>query len=181
MNLPSPQTVTEGGGQIASIARTFGVDWPHLIAQTISFGIVCIVLYVFAYKPILRMLETRRQQIATGLANAEKIAAELARIEAERLTVLARADAEARRLIEEARAAAVRVAAEETQKATVAAERILARAREAAERDRASLLDAARRQVGRLVVQTAAAVTGKILTAEDQQRLASESTSLLAE
>ena len=181
MPLPSPQTVAEGGGQIASIARTFGVDWPHLIAQTISFGIVCIVLYVLAYKPILRMLEARRQQIASGLANAEKIAAELARIDAERRTVLARADAEGRQLIEEARAAAARVEAEETQKAMAVAERILARAREAAERDRASLLDAARRQVGRLVVQTTAAVTGKILTAEDQQRLASETVSLLAE
>jgi F-type H+-transporting ATPase subunit b len=181
MHLPSPQTAAEGGGQIASIARTFGVDWAHLIAQTISFGIVCIVLYIFAYKPILRMLEARRQQIAGGLANAEKIAAELARIDAERRTVLARADAEGQRLIEEARAAAARVGAEETQKATAAAEGVLARAHEAAERDRASLLDAARRQVGRLVVQTTAAVTGKILTAEDQQRLASETASLLAE
>ena len=82
MHLPSPQTVAEGGGQIASIARTFGIDWPHLIAQTISFGIVCAVLYVLAYKPILRMLEARREQIAGGLANAQKIEAELARIHA---------------------------------------------------------------------------------------------------
>jgi F-type H+-transporting ATPase subunit b len=180
MHLPSPQTVAEGGGQIASIARTFGVDWPHLIAQTISFGIVCIVLYVFAYKPILRMLEARRQQIAGGLANAQKIEAELARIHEERRVALAAADAEGQRLIEEARAAAARVGAEETQKATAAAERVLAHAREAAERDRASLLDEARREIGRLVVQTTAAVTGKILTAEDQRRLAEETASQLA-
>ena len=48
-------------------------------------------LYLLAYKPILQMLEARRQQIAGGLANAEKIKAELARIEAERLDVLERA------------------------------------------------------------------------------------------
>ena len=64
--------------------RTFGVDWPHLRAQIISFGIVCALLYWLAYKPILQMLEARRQQIAAGLANAEKIKAELAAIEAER-------------------------------------------------------------------------------------------------
>jgi F-type H+-transporting ATPase subunit b len=177
MHLPSPQTVAEGGGQIASIARTFGVDWPHLIAQTISFGIVCIVLYVFAYKPILRMLEARREQITSGLANAEKIKAELARIDAERLAVLARADAEGRQLIDEARAAAARVGAEETQKAVAAAELVLARAHEAAERDRAQLLAEGRREIGRLVVQITAAVTGKILTAEDQRRLAEETAS----
>ncbi len=33
------------GGQVEQIARTFGVDWPHLIAQIISFSIVCAVLY----------------------------------------------------------------------------------------------------------------------------------------
>jgi F-type H+-transporting ATPase subunit b len=180
MHLPSPQTVAEGGGQIASIARTFGIDWPHLIAQTISFGIVCVVLYLLAYKPILRMLEARREQIAGGLANAQKIEAELARIHQERRVVLTAADAEGQRLIEEARAAAARVGAEETQKAVAAAELVLARAHEAAERDRALLLDDARREIGRLVVRTTAAVTGKILTAEDQRRLAEETASELA-
>ena len=76
------QTAAQGGGQIEQIARTFGVDWPHLLAQIISFGIVCAVLYLLAYKPILKILEARRQQIADGLANADKIKAELARIEA---------------------------------------------------------------------------------------------------
>jgi F-type H+-transporting ATPase subunit b len=180
MHLPSAQTVVEGGGPIESIARTFGVDWPHLIAQSISFAIVCVVLYVFAYRPILQMLEARRAQIASGLANAEKIKAELARIDAERLAVLARADAEGQQLIEEARAAAARVGTEETQKAVAAAERVLALAHEAAARDRASLLADARNEIGRLVVQTTAAVTGKILTAEDQQRLAEETASQLA-
>jgi F-type H+-transporting ATPase subunit b len=180
MYLSSPQTVAEGGGQIASIAHTFGVDWPHLIAQTISFGIVCIVLYVFAYKPILRMLEARREQIASGLANAQKIKAELDRIHEERRVVLEAADAEGQRLIDEARAAAARVGAEETQKAIAAAELVLARAHEAAARARALLLAQARREIGRLVVQTTAAVTGKILTAEDQQRLAEETASQLA-
>ena len=83
------QATAEGAGQLEKIATTFGVNWPHLVAQIISFGIVCGLLYLLAYKPILQMLEARRQQIASGLANAEKIKLELARIEAERLEVLA--------------------------------------------------------------------------------------------
>ena len=167
-------------GQIEQVARTFGVDWPHLGAQIVSFGIVCGVLYLLAYKPILRMLEARRQQIASGLANAEKIKAELARIEAERQTVLMKADAEGKRLIEEARAAAARVQAQETQKAIAAAEQITLRAREATERDRAHMLAELKREVGRLVVQTTATVTGKVLTAEDHRRLAEETARQLA-
>ena len=83
---------------------------------------------LLAYKPILRMLETRRQQIAAGLANAEKIAAELARIEAERQEILIKAGSEGKQLIEEARVAAAHLRAEEAQKATQEAEQIVANA-----------------------------------------------------
>ena len=168
------QVVAEGGGRLEQVARTFGVDWPHLAAQMISFGIVCVVLYALAYKPILRILEARRQQIASGLANAQKIEAQFARIEVDRRDVLTKAGAEGKQLIEEARAAAARVQAEETRKAMAAAEQILVRAREAAERDRAHMLAELRREVGRLVVQTTASVTGKVLTTEDHRRLAEE-------
>ena len=146
----------EGGGQVEQIARTFGVDWPHLLAQTISFSIVCALLYWLAYKPILRMLDQRRAQIAQGLANAEKIKAELAKTEAQRHDVLAAAHGEARALIEEARAAAARVQAEETGKAVTAAQEIIAGAHEAAAQERVQLLAALRHDMGRLVLQTTA-------------------------
>ena len=60
-------------GTIAEIAATFGVNWPHLMAQTASFSIVCGLLYLLAYRPILRMLDLRRRQIARGIAHAEEI------------------------------------------------------------------------------------------------------------
>ena len=180
MFLLALQQATEGAGKIEQIATTFGVDWVHLGAQIISFSIVCAVLYALAYKPILRLLETRRQQIATGIANAEKIKAELARIDTERMEVLLRADAEAKQLIDDARVAAARVGAQETQKAVAAAEQLIVRAREATERERTRMLAELRHEVGRLVVQTTASVTGKVLTAEDHRRLAAETASRLA-
>src|SRR5258707_7722754 len=165
---------TSGSGQIEQIARTFGVDWPQLIAQIISFCVVCALLYRFAYRPVLAMLEERRRRIAEGLANAEKIKAEVARTEAQRQEVMAQVNAQATKLIDEARAAAARVQEQETQKAVVAAEQIMVKAREAAERDHDRMRSEFKREVGRLIVQTAAAVTGKILTPEDQQRLDEE-------
>ena len=156
------------------IVTTFGVDWPHLLAQVASFCIVCLILYRFAYRPVLAMLEVRRQQIAQGLANAEQIQAELARTEAQRQEVLAQANAQANALIEEARAAAARVQERETQKAIAAAEQIMIKAREAAAQDHDRMLAELKREVGRLVVQATTAVTGKILTSEDQRRLAEE-------
>jgi F-type H+-transporting ATPase subunit b len=170
----------QSGGQLQQIAQTFGVDWQHLIAQIISFGIVCFVLNRFAYRPVLAILEKRRQQIAEGLSNAEKIKAELARTEAQRQEKMAEVNAQATKMIEDARAAAKRVQEMETQKAIAAAEQIVAKAREAAERDHDRMLGDLKREVGRLVVETTATVTGKVLTPEDQQRLAEEVTKQLA-
>jgi F-type H+-transporting ATPase subunit b len=164
----------EPAGQIEQIARTFGVDWPHLIAQTISFSIVCALLYWLAYRPVLRMLEARRQQIAHGLANAEKIRAELAETEAQRQAVLAAAHAQAAAIVEEARAAAARLETQETRRALAAAGHIVLEAQEATAREHTRMLADLRREVGRLVVQTTASVTGKVLTADDQRRLAEE-------
>src|SRR5262249_38932733 len=169
-----------GGGQIEQIARTFGVDWPQLIAQIISFCIVCALLQRFAYRPVLATLEARRQRIAEGLANAGNIKAELARTEAQRQERMAQLNAQATQLIEEARAAAARVQEQETQKAIAAAEQIMVKAREAAERDHDRMLAELKREMGRLIVETTAAGTGKILTPADQQRLAEETAKQLA-
>jgi len=151
-----------------------GIQWKILLAQTISFSVVFFVLWRFAYRPVFNMLEVRRQKIAEGLANAEKIKARLAQTEAGQQKILAEAGDKANGLIDEARAAAARVREQEIQKAVAAAEQIIAKAREAAAQDHARMLAELKREVGRLVVQTTATVTGKILTLEDQRRLAEE-------
>ncbi|MGD1083971.1 MAG: F0F1 ATP synthase subunit B [Verrucomicrobiota bacterium] len=162
------------------IAQRFGLDWAHFIAQVVSFSLVAILLRIFAYKPILKVLADRRQRIADSLADADKIKEELARTEAMKQETLDKAGAQATKLIEEAREAAGRVREEETQKAIAQAEQIIAKAREATALERARMLVELKREVGLLVVRTTSAVTGKILTAEDQQRLAEETRRQLA-
>jgi F-type H+-transporting ATPase subunit b len=174
MNALALLVAAESEGQIEQIARTFGVDWPHLIAQIISFSVVCLLLYKFAYKNILQMLDERRQLIAESLANSEKIKAELARTEAQRQELMAQANVQANQFIEEARRAAARLQEQETRKALAAAEAIMVNARASAVQDHDRMLAELKQEVGRLVVQTTSVVTGKILTSEDQRRLAEE-------
>jgi F-type H+-transporting ATPase subunit b len=174
MNVLAVMAQSSAGDRVGEIARTFGVDWPHLVAQVISFSIVCGLLYLLAYKPVLRMLEERRKQIAQGLANTERINARLAAIETQRQEVMTAAHAEAARLVEEARGVARRVKERETQRALAAAEQIVQKARDAAAQEQTRMMAELRREVGQLVVKTTAAVTGKILSADDQRRLAEE-------
>jgi len=159
---------------LQEISRTFGFNLHHFIAQCISFLLVSALLYKFAYKRVLQTLHKRRQTIDEGLANAQKIKAELARTEARHQEVMAQANAQISKMFEEARAAAGRVQSEETKKAITAAEQIVTKAHEAATADHARMLAELKREVGRLVVETTAVVTGKMLTPEDQRRLAEE-------
>ncbi len=170
---------TSGGSQIEQITRTFGVDWPHLISQIISFAIVCGLLYLFAYKPVLRMLAQRRELIEQGLANSKKIKAELAKTEQQRQEILGQAVAEAANVVEEARIAARHLRDQETRKAKAAAEQILTNAQDSAASEHLRMLSDLKKEVGRLVVKTTSAITGRILSNDDQQRLAEETARVL--
>jgi F-type H+-transporting ATPase subunit b len=163
--------------QVQKIASTFGVDWPHLVAQIISFGIVCLLLHRFAYKPVLQVLDLRRQQIAQGVADREKIKAVLEQAEAERRKVMVQADAKATQVIEEAHSAAARLMEREMQKAVAMAEQVIAKSRETASREHDRMLGELKREIGMLVVQATSTVTRKILTPEDQERMAEETVS----
>jgi F-type H+-transporting ATPase subunit b len=169
-----------GGGQVAAIARTFGVDWPHLTAQIISFGIVCALLYWLAYQPVLSMLDQRRRQIAEGLANTEKINAALAGIEAQRQKAMTETQAQSARLLAEAREVATQLRELESRRAAATADQIVRKARDEAAMEHTRMLAELRREVGRLVVQTTAAVIGGVLTPDDQRRLAESAARQLA-
>src|SRR6476619_2595787 len=156
------------------------VYWPKLIAQIVNFGIVLFILWKFAYRPVLKVLEERRQRVTEAMKNAEHAKAELAKADSARQEILNQANAQATKLIEEARAAAARVQEQETQKAIAAAKDIVDKARQATEVEHARMLADLRREVGRLVVATTGRVVGRTLTPEDQQRLANEATRELA-
>ena len=169
---------------ITDIARetgeTFGFDLRMFLSQVVSFVIVALVLRQFAYKPILAILEERRQRIAEGLLNAEKIKTQLAEAEQRYAEILAKANVQAQKMIDEARESAGHVAERKQQEAVAAAEQIVAKAREASAIEHERTMTELKRELGRLVVDTTAKVTGKVLTSDDQRRLQEEATRQLA-
>ncbi|MDP9004832.1 MAG: F0F1 ATP synthase subunit B [Verrucomicrobiota bacterium] len=154
--------------------ETFGFDTKIFLSQVVSFIIVALVLRQFAYKPILKVLEERRQRIAEGLLNAERIKQQLAEAEQRHGEILAKANAQAQKMIDDARDSAARAGEIKQQEAVVAAEQIVAKAREASAIEHERTMAELKRELGRLVVDTTAKVTGKVLTSEDQKRLQEE-------
>ena len=170
----------EGQSIPQQIADKFGWNPSLFLSQLLLIIVAAVLLKWKAFGPILKMLEERRKTIAQGLENAEKIKVELARAEEERRRLIAEAGAAATKIIEEARAAAAKITETEMQKAVTAAQNIIEKARQANEAELTRMKAELRKEVGRLVVATSAKVTGKILTAEDQQRLADDANRQLA-
>src|SRR5437762_8632215 len=165
---------------VRDTADTFGWDPKLFFSQVISFIIVAYLLKRFAYKPILGVLEQRRQQIADAQLNAEKIKQQLAEAEQRHAEILAKANAQAQKMIDEARESADHVAERKEQEAIAAAEQIIAKAREASVIEHEKTMAELKRELGRLVVDTTAKVTGKVLTADDQRRLQEEASRQIA-
>jgi F-type H+-transporting ATPase subunit b len=161
-------------------AETFGWNWELFLSQVVSFMIVALLLRRFAYKPILAVLEDRRRKIEEGMLNAEKIRKELAEAEKRYQEIVTKANADAQRMIDEARESSAHLAERKQQEAIAAAEQILAKAKEAAALEHERQMQNLKRELGRLVIDTTAKVTGKVLTPEDQQRLQEEAARQIA-
>jgi len=170
--------IAAAGGGVSDVlhqtADMFGWNWKLFLAQVISFCIVAFLLRRFAYKPILAVLEDRRRKIEEGQLNAEKIQKQLADAEKRYQEIVSKGNADAQKMIDEARQSAAHLSERKQQEAVVAAEQIVAKAKEAAAREHERQMQALKRELGRLVVDTTAKVTGKMLNADDQKRLQEE-------
>ena len=123
----------------AELADKFGVNWSLFISQCIAFLVVALALKTFAYGPVLKVLEDRKQRIAEGIENADKIEAKLASTQDEKDRILFEANQKAQELIDEARVAAEKVREAKTQDAVKEAEEIIRKAGEATEANRKNM------------------------------------------
>ena len=165
---------------VTQLFTQFGITWPKFLAQVILFLTVYLILKKFAFSPIIAIFEERRKTIEEGQLNAEKIKKQLAESELRCQEILRKANADAQRIIEEGRASSDATVQKHIQQAVKDAEGIIEKANENVELERARMVAEVKKEMVNLVVDTTAAVAGKILTESDQQRLASETTKQLA-
>lgn len=165
---------------VTQLFTDFGVSWSKFIAQIVLFLIVYLILKKFAFGKVIAVFEERRRMIAESQANAEKIKRQLAESEQRAQEILRKANEDARHIIEEGRASADAQSQKHLQQAVKDAESIITKANESVELDRARMVAEVKKEMVGLVVETTSKVAGKILTKEDQERLAGETTRQLA-
>jgi len=154
--------------------EALGINLGLLIVQIIAFTIVFLTLNSWVYKPMLDMMETRKQKIAQGLEDARVAADARANAEKEAEKIIAEAQAEAGKVMREATERAE--AAGKDVKAAAEAE--AAKAREAAlaetEAERNRILGDLRGQVASLAMAAANKLVGEALDEKKQRALVSE-------
>lgn len=118
----------------------FGIKWDLLLAQAVNFAIVLIALWYFLYKPVLAMLEKRKELVAKGVADAQLAGEKLAGADSEASKRVNAAEGEAEEIVAAARESAnaekARLLKEAEARATAVAQDAEARANESMERAR---------------------------------------------
>ncbi len=151
-----------------------GLNLGYLFVQIFNFAIIFVVLRAWVYKPILGLLERRRNAIAEGLEDARVAAEARQNAEKEAEQVLADAQAKASQVLREANERAesqgkeVIAAAEEE----AAKKRTEALAEVESERER--ILGEVRGQVGALAIAAAQKLINASLDEQRQRALIDE-------
>ncbi|MEM9773195.1 MAG: F0F1 ATP synthase subunit B [Chloroflexota bacterium] len=151
-----------------------GINIGYLIMQIAGIIILMSILNQFAYKPILNVLEQRKERIAKGLEDARQAA-----------QARDNADSEARKILEEARAEAASIRSEAASAAEDSAKKIVADAGEEArkiketaaadgEKERDRVLADLRSQVAAISMAAANRLVGEALDEKKQRSLISD-------
>lgn len=154
--------------------EALGLNLPQLIAQIVNFFILLFILRLLLYKPILRMLDERRQRIAEGLNAAEIARAEAAQSQANMQAQLEEARKESQGVIANAQEIANRIQAEAREQANRDREAALERARTEIQLERDRALAELRGEFADITVLAAERVIGQSLDKQAHQRIIDE-------
>jgi len=72
-----------------------GINWQLLLSQAVNFVLLLIVLRIFVYKPLLKLLHDRRDKIEAGLVKAEEAERRLLEVDHIGIAKIKHAEAEA--------------------------------------------------------------------------------------
>jgi len=151
--------------------EALGINLGMLVSQIFNFTLLAVLLYLVAYKPILRMLDERSERIKQGLEDAEAASRRAAEIEQEFEQQMVQARKEGQEIIAQA-----------TQMSEKTRQDILARAREESQeqiekakdeiaRERELAMADLRQQVADLSLTISEKVIGQALDEQTQRQL----------
>lgn len=145
---------------------------PHLgliVWTLIAFLVVLFILSKFAWKPILKGLNDRENNIAESIASAERVKMEMAQMKNENEAILTAAREERATMIKEAKITKDKMIADAKEEAKVQATKIITEANAAIQQQKMAAITEIKNQVGKLVVEVSEKVLRRELANKTEQ------------
>lgn len=153
------------------LLSTLGIDWKLLVTQLINFLVLIGVMTVLVYKPILRMLDERRERVRTAMEDAKRVEAQAKELEKIRTDHLKKVDQQAGQILEQVKRQAEDAKRDILDGAQKEATALLAKAREQLDAERSKLVSDLQKSLSGVVVNLAAKIVEREFSDADQQRM----------
>ncbi len=165
---------------MGELIEKLGIEPGLLIAQVVNFAIVAAVLWKFAYKPVVEMLDKRREKIEKSIQEAERIEKEREDLNTEIAKKLEEAKKEASRIVDEAKKTGARLSQDIYKDAEEHSKKML----EGAEREIAAMRDSAKSEIQaettKLVVMALEKVSKETMDAKKNEAIVDKTIKELA-
>jgi F-type H+-transporting ATPase subunit b len=148
-----------------------GINLPTLLAQIINFVILFGLLYLVAYKPIMRMLDERSRKVKESMEQTEFIKQQTEQAEEEAKKRIEAASREGQEVIARAARTGEEVGRQAQQEARQEAEALISRARVEIQRERDNAIDELREQFADITILAAGKVIDRSLDKEAHRQI----------
>jgi len=148
-----------------------GINLPTLLAQIVNFVILFGLLYLVAYKPIMRILDERSRKVKESMEQTEFIKQQAEQAEEEAKKRIEAASKEGQEVIARAARTGEEVGRQAQQEARQEAETLITRARVEIQRERDDAIDELRKQFADLTILAAGKVIDRSLDKETHRQL----------
>jgi F-type H+-transporting ATPase subunit b len=144
-------------------------DLGLVIWMTLTFFIVLFVLGKYAWKPILKAVQTRENSINDAISQAEKVKLEMAQLKNDNEALLTKAREERALLLKEAKEIKDKIVNDAKDEAKTQAAKIMADAQATIHQQKMAALTDLKNQIGTLVIETSEKVLRKELSNKAEQ------------
>lgn len=130
-----------------SIIETFHIDWKIIIAQAFNFTVVFVVLYIYALKPLSKLMSERSDKISQGINDAKTNAEILNQTQKEYDAKLQEARVEAQKIFDAGKKEAESKKAELLEKARLDVATMIENGKKNLEAEKAKIMEDAKKEI----------------------------------
>jgi F-type H+-transporting ATPase subunit b len=153
------------------IFSTLGINWQLLLAQIVNFGVIMFVLAKFVYRPILKLVDDRREATRKAMDDVAKIEHQKHEMDQLRIEQLRKLDEESGQYLDRARRQAEKVQTDMLAKAKAEVDELLARGRKQLQTERQEAVDSLQDTVSGVVIRMTEKILEREFGAADQKRI----------